>query len=406
MTKPSFNPAIEALSPPPVPAVQGWASAYSGRHGPLLDLSQAVPGYPPHPDLLRWLSEAAGSTAGAGYGPIEGDDSLRQAYADHVSILYGALIGMGNVHITAGCNQAFVAAVLAVAGAGDKVLLTNPFYFNHDTSLAMLGIRTGRVDCRAEDGFLPMPDAVEAGIGSGVKALALVSPNNPTGAVYPSGLLETLFDLCRRRGIWLILDETYRDFLPPDRQPAHRLFSVPGWEEGLIQLYSFSKSFCIPGHRLGAITAGKETIRAIAKIMDNLQICAPRPPQAAIARALPALGEWRLANAVEILRRAEALKKTMEGVEEWEIGAVGAYFAYIRHPFRGTASSEVAEKLASEAGIVCIPGDYFGSGQQDYLRFAFANADSGTIRLLRHRLMNFHCKKSQARCANSATTAS
>ena len=389
MTQPLINPAIEALSPPPVPAVQGWASAYSGRHGPLLDLSQAVPGYPPHPDLLRWLSEAAGSTACAGYGPIEGDDALRQAYAEHVAALYGAPVDAGNVHITAGCNQAFVAAALAIAGAGDRVLLTNPFYFNHDTTLAMLGIGSGRVDCRAEDGFLPTPAAVEAAIGPGVKALALVSPNNPTGAVYPSELLETLFDLCRRRGIWLILDETYRDFLPLDRQPAHRLLSSPGWEEGLIQLYSFSKSFCIPGHRLGAITAGKETIRAVAKIMDNLQICAPRPPQAAIARALPALGEWRAANAFEILRRAEALKETMAGVEGWQIGALGAYFAYIKHPFGSAGSPKVAEKLASEAGVVCIPGAYFGAGQQAYLRFAFANADSETIRLLRRRLSDF-----------------
>lgn len=389
MTELLFNPAIEALSPPPVPAVQDWASAYSGRHGPLLDLSQAVPGYPPHPDLLRWLGEAAGSTAWAGYGPIEGDDALRQAYAEHVSALYGASMEARNVHITAGCNQAFVAAALAVAGAGDKVLLTNPFYFNHDTTLAMLGIGTGRVDCRAEDGFLPAPAAVEAAIGPGVKALALVSPNNPTGAVYPPSLLEALFDLCRRRGIWLILDETYRDFLPPDRQPAHRLFSVPGWEDGLIQLYSFSKSFCIPGHRLGAITAGEATIRAVAKIMDNLQICAPRPPQAAVARALPALGEWRMANAIEILQRAETLKETMQGLDGWEIGAVGAYFAYIRHPFRSVASSAVAEKLASEAGIVSIPGDYFGADQQDYLRFAFANANSETIGLLRRRLTDF-----------------
>lgn len=389
MTKPLFNPAIEALSPPPIPAVQGWASLYSGRHGPLIDLSQAVPGYPPHPHLLRWLAEAAGSTASAGYGPIEGDDALRQAYAGHVSALYGAAIGARNIHVTAGCNQAFVAACLAIAAAGDKVLLTNPFYFNHDTSLAMLGIATGRVECRAEDGFLPTPEAVEAAIGPGVKALALVSPNNPTGAVYPSGLIEALFDLCRQHGLWLILDETYRDFLPPDQLPAHRLFSVPGWEQGLIQLYSFSKSFCIPGHRLGAITAGEEAIGAIAKIMDNLQICAPRAPQAAVARGLPALGGWRAANAFEISSRADALKEVMEGIEGWDIGAVGAYFAFIRHPFRGASSSEAAKRLAGEAGILAIPGDYFGPGQQDYLRFAFANADVETIRLLRPRLGAF-----------------
>ncbi|TAM95792.1 MAG: aminotransferase class I/II-fold pyridoxal phosphate-dependent enzyme, partial [Rhizobiaceae bacterium] len=264
MTRPPFNPAIEALLPPPIPAVQRWAGAYEGKYGPLIDLSQAVPGYPPHPDLLRWLADAAGSVACAGYGPIEGDDALRRAYAEHVSALYGVPIGASNIHITAGCNQAFVAACLAVAGPGNKVLLTNPFYFNHETSLAMLGIGVGTVACGAGDGFVPAMAAVEAAIMPGVKALALVSPNNPTGAVYPPDRIAALFDLCRRRGIWLILDETYRDFLPPDRWPAHRLFSVPDWEEGLIQLYSFSKSFCIPGHRLGAIAAGEETIAAIA----------------------------------------------------------------------------------------------------------------------------------------------
>jgi aspartate/methionine/tyrosine aminotransferase len=393
MIKPPFNPAIDSLSPPPIPAVQGWASIYSGKYGPLIDLSQAVPGYPPHPDLLRWLAEAAGSAAYAGYGPIEGDNGLREAYAGHVSALYGAAMGIRNIHITAGCNQAFVAACLAVAGAGDKVLLTNPFYFNHDTSLAMLGIAAGRVDCSAEDGFLPTPKAVEAAIGPGVKALALVSPNNPTGAVYPPDLIQTLFELCRRHGLWLILDETYRDFLPSDRQPAHRLFSVPGWGDRLIQLYSFSKSFCIPGHRLGAITAGEETIETIAKIMDNLQICPPRAPQAAVARGLPVLDGWRAANTLEISRRAEALKETMEGVEGWDIGAVGAYFAFIRHPFRGVSSSEAAQKLAGEAGILAIPGDYFGPGQQNYLRFAFANADVETIRLLRPRLGSFSASR-------------
>ncbi len=74
----------------------------------------------------------------------------------------------------------------------------------------------------------------------------------------------------------------------PIRQP-HGLFSLAGWEETLISLYSFSKSFCIPGHRLGAITAGRTVIEQIAKIMDNLQICAPRAAQGAVAKALPLL---------------------------------------------------------------------------------------------------------------------
>ena len=79
----------------------------------------------------------------------------------------------------------------------------------------------------------------------------------------------------------------------------------------------------------------------------------------------------------------------MRSVNDWKLDAIGAYFAFVRHPFAGHSSVEVAEKLAKEAGIVCIPGVYFGEGQQGYLRFAFANADVETIGRITERLANF-----------------
>jgi aspartate/methionine/tyrosine aminotransferase len=384
-----FNPLVDKLSLPPVPSVAAWGRAYDGAKGPLIDLSQAVPGYPAHPEMLRLLGETASSTAYTGYGPIEGDAALRNVYGAHVAEVYGASLSAANTHITSGCNQAFVCAAMTVAGPGNTVLMTEPFYFNHETTLAMMGINTAFVACKAEDGFLPEVSAIQAAIGTDVKALALVSPNNPTGAIYPPQLLEAIFKLCRDKGIWLILDETYRDFLPEAGQKPHGLFAIAGWEDTLISLYSFSKSFCIPGHRLGAITAGEQVIGQVAKIMDNLQICAPRAPQAAVAEALPLLADWREENRQEIGRRADALKKVMRGLNDWKLDAIGAYFAFVRHPFAGVRSEVVAEKLAKTAGITCIPGGYFGEGQQDYLRFAFANADAATIALIEERLKNF-----------------
>jgi aspartate/methionine/tyrosine aminotransferase len=385
----AFNPLVATLSLPPVPSVAAWGRAYDGTQGPLIDLSQAVPGYPAHPEMLRLLGEAGSSKAFTGYGPIEGEASLRQVYGAHVAGVYGAPLSAANIHITSGCNQAFVCAAMTVAGPGDTVLMTEPFYFNHETTLSMMGIRTAFVPCRAEAGFLPEISAIEAAITPDVKALALVSPNNPTGAIYPPTLLAAIFQLCRRKGVWLILDETYRDFLPEAGQTPHGLFALDGWKDTLISLYSFSKSFCIPGHRLGAITGSEEVIGQVAKIMDNLQICAPRAAQDAVATALPLLADWREENRQEIGRRAEALKAVMQLLPEWKLDAIGAYFAFVRHPFAGAGSAEVAEKLARQAGVTCIPGAYFGESQQTYLRFAFANADVETIGRLTERLKNF-----------------
>ncbi|NLS03661.1 aminotransferase [Rhizobium sp. P32RR-XVIII] len=379
------NPLVARLSPPPIPSVLAWAREYDGSRGPLLDLSQAVPGYPAHPEMLRLLGETAASPAMTGYGAIEGEEVLRKAYAAHMSDVYGARVSAANIHITSGCNQAFMCSVIALAQAGETIGLTNPFYFNHETTLSMLGIGRVLVECDAANGFLPDVASAEKALLSGARALAVVTPNNPTGAVYPPALLRELFHLCRKHGAWLILDETYRDFLPANSGSPHDLLSIEGWEETLILLYSFSKSFCIPGHRLGAITAGPRIVAEIAKIMDNMQICAPRAAQVAVATALPILADWRAANRLEITRRADALKAVMAATNGWSIAAIGAYFAFIRHPYGDTPSVTVAERLAKKAGVVCIPGSYFGEGQDGYLRLAFANADADAIGLLRER---------------------
>ena len=123
--------------------------------------------------------------------------------------------------------------------------------------------------------------------------------------------------------------------------------------------------------------------------MDNVQICARAPAQIALARALPALDEWRAENRAEIVRRATALKTVMAKLPNWTVEAQGAYFAYVRHPFPGTASTEVARHLATRAGIVCIPVISSGSPRVNSLRFAFANANVDTILALEARLKTF-----------------
>jgi len=76
----------------------------------------------------------------------------------------------------------------------------------------------------------------------------------------------------------------------------------------------------------------------------------------------------------------------MAGLDGWELLSTGAYFGYVRHPFGGTASIEVAKRMAREAGVLTIPGTFFGDGQEDFLRFAFANAGRDVIAGLPERL--------------------
>jgi hypothetical protein len=384
-----FNPHIQDLSSPHIPEAQGWARAYDGSLGPLINLSQAVPGTAPPPALLERLAAAAADPEVARYGFIEGEPPLREAYAAHVSALYGGRVRPADVSITSGCNQAFFAIMMLLARSGGAVILPSPWYFNHQMTLDMLGLETRALPCGPDRGFLPDPAEAEALIDERVKALVLVTPNNPTGAVYPPSLIEAFAELCRRRGIWLVVDETYRDFLPRGVNRPHGLLADETWREGVIQLYSFSKAYAIPGHRLGAIVADGRVVTELAKIMDSLQICAPRAGQTALIWAIDAMAEWREGVRAEINRRSEAFAAAIRDVPGWRIDSIGAYFAYVRHPYHGVPVERVARLLAEERGVSVLPGTFFSPDGETHLRIAVANVAAEALEPLPQRLAGF-----------------
>ena len=384
-----FNANVRDTGTPPIPEAQGWAKRYDGALGPMIDLSQAVPGYPPHADLLSRLAEAAGTQAAAKYGDIYGDEGLRQALSTEISARFRGKVTADNIAITSGCNQAFVLAIMALAKAGDNVLLPAPWYFNHQMTLQMLGVEPRALPATAANGFVPDVTEAERLLDGKTRAIVLVTPNNPTGAIYPPATIAAFAALCRRKNIWLIVDETYRDFLAADYGSPHTLFSDGAWSENVLSLYSFSKSYCIPGHRVGAIIGGRGILDEIGKVIDCVQICAPRAAQTALTWAIPSLNDWRAGNTTEITRRAVAFREAMAACPGWQLLSIGAYFAYVAHPFQGASVFAVAEKLAATRGVLGLPGPWFGPGQENHLRLAFANVSVESIREIPARLAGF-----------------
>ncbi len=385
---PAANPLVVDTGTPPIPEARAWLDHYDGRHGPILNLSQAAPGSPPPPQMLAALGRAAADPATATYGAILGETALREVYAAHTGHVYGAEIAPAEIAITTGCNQAFFAALMAVAKAGDAVMLPEPWYFNHQMTLKMLGYVIVPLPCRADNGFVP--DIAEARAllaRTPCKAIVLVTPNNPTGAIYPTATLRAFAGLAVETRTWLMLDETYRDFLNAAGARPHDLLSTPDYAALIVQLYSFSKSYAVPGHRLGALRAPVQLMPEITKVLDCLQICAPRVGQIALTDAIPSLSLWREANRAEIVARAASFAAEMAGSNGWAIRSIGAYFAYVAHPFGAMAAREVARRLAERAGILALPGTFFGgSGQNGFLRVAFANADQAALVGLARRL--------------------
>jgi len=374
------NPLVASVAEPPIAEAQSWIAGRSfPADRPLLDLAQAVPGYPPAEPLRDHLAEIVRRPETSRYTDILGLPALRAALAAHMGESYGADIAASQVGITAGCNQAFCVALNALAGAGDEVILPAPYYFNHQMWLDMQGIRAVHLPCEEERGAIPDPTVAAGLVGPRTRAIVLVTPNNPTGAIYPPETIAAFFDLAQANGIALIVDETYKDFRP-DTAPAHGLFAKPEWDGTLVQLYSFSKAYSLTGYRVGAVACGPEILGAVAKIMDCVAICAPNLSQQAALFGLANLAGWREERRQMMNDRVVALRHAFAGTNSgYALVSAGAYFAWVRHPHEGSDSMQVARTLAKDHNLLCLPGSMFGPGQDRYLRLAFANLEADAM---------------------------
>ena len=378
----AVNPAVNRIEAPPIMEAQSWVKP-GLRNRTLLNLCQAVPSWKCAEALDDEVARLAHEPGISLYTDIYGIAELRSAIADHFSADYRGKVLAENVCVTAGCNQAFAAAIMAIGRAGDNVIVPVPYFFNHTMWLGMLSVEARFVPGIGE----PDVAAVATLIDDRTRAIVLCSPNNPTGSIYSPETIRALFDLARARGIALVIDETYKDFRDGDA-PAHPIFAIDGWQDSFIHLYSFSKAYAMTGYRVGAITASTRVLAEIEKIMDCLAICTTHISQRAALFALTKLEDWKRAKIAMMHGRLSALRQAFErqGLR-YELVSSGALFAYVKHPFADETAKQVAMRLAGEHDLLCLPGSMFGPGQERYLRIAFANAEASDMETLVDRLI-------------------
>ena len=379
-----------ATFPPPVMEAHRWLEGVAfPEDRPLINVSQAAPVDPPPLPLRQAMAEFAVSQDSAHlYGPVLGNDDLRSELSAQIGSHYAARVITDQVAITSGCNQAFSAVISAITDQGDEVILPTPWYFNHKMWLDMVGVNSA--DLPTDDELLPDPDKARSLITDKTRAIVLVTPNNPAGVEYPSDLMRDFYELAQAKGLRLIIDETYRDF-DSRSGPPHDLFQQRSWDSTLVHLYSFSKAYRLTGHRVGAIATSAALLTEIEKFLDTVAICPGQIGQFAALWGLQNLSQWVADEREEILHRRAAINEGMPRLANngWRLLGLGAYFAYLEHPF-DIASDELAKHLVAEAGILLLPGTMFmpahdANGKRQ-IRIAFANLNRAGIAELFDRL--------------------
>jgi len=273
--------------------------------------------------------------------------------------------------------MAFLNAVLAVTDPGDEVILPIPYYFNHEMALTMIGCRA--VGVRTDATYQLDLAALRAAITVRTRAIVTISPNNPTGAVYPEADLRAVNALCADHGIVHITDEVYEYFTYGEA----RHYS-PGSDASsrahTISLFSLSKAYGFAGWRIGYMVVPDELFDAVNKIQDTNLICPPIVCQAAAAAVLRVGRPYCAPHvaALDVVRHEvhEVLAGIADIVEA--PATEGAFYVLLRVRTDLDAFT-LTRRLIERHRIAVVPGSAFGVTGTCALRVSFGALDRASV---------------------------
>jgi aspartate/methionine/tyrosine aminotransferase len=293
-----------------------------------ISLGQGVVYYGPPAAVMEKLQTFGQSIENHKYGPVEGIPELLSAFKTKLKTENNIDTGNGSrIIVTAGANMAFLNALLATTDPGDEIILQVPCYFNHEMAVCMVNCKAVLVS--TDHNYQLCPDRIKACINERTRAIVTVSPNNPSGAVYPQSVLREINDICKQHGIYHISDEAYEYFTYNDASHFSS-GSIAGANEHTISLFSLSKAYGFASWRIGYMVVPEHLAMSIMKAQD------------------------------------------MQSISSFCTTPVtdGAFYFLIKID-TDISSMELTKRLICEHRVAVLPGDTFGLQQACYLRVAY-----------------------------------
>jgi aspartate aminotransferase len=372
--------------PSPIRKLEACARATERRGVRLFSLNIGQPDLSTAPGFLACARQEEGSVLA--YGPSGGLYPLREAFAEYYRSL-GLAVTEEDVLVTTGGSEAVFFALAAAADPGDEVLTPEPCYPNYRGFATLAGVTLAALPTSIESGFaLPSPEAFEAAITPRTRAVVVCNPSNPTGAVYPAAALRSLVEIARRRGLFVIADEVYREFVYDGLRPAS-LLEIPGAEEVTVVVDSTSKRLSACGARVGALVTRHPALRDAVMRFAQARLSPPVLEQKGAIAALRGLAPFVRASVAEYERRRDVTLEELARIP----GVVaprpqGAFYLLARLPVR--SSDEFCRWLLEEfedggETVMLAPGSGFyatpGRGE-DEVRIAYVLGETPLRRAL------------------------
>jgi aspartate/methionine/tyrosine aminotransferase len=363
---------MSAVQAPIIPIVGELIRTNPGT----ISLGQGMVSWGPPPEAIEAARAAAGDAASHRYGAVEGQDALLDAIRRKLAAENRLDLAGTRVLVTTGSNMAFLSLVQALTVPGDEIVLPVPFYFNHEMAVRIADCVP--VTVATDRHYQVDPDAIARAITPRTRAVVTVSPNNPSGAVYPEEALRAVNALCAARGIVHVSDEAYEYFTYGT--PHFSAGSIPGAGAHTVSLYSLSKAYGFAGWRIGYMVVPEWMNEALYKVQDTVLICPPIVCQAA-ARAALDVGRAYSSPAIASLAavRQEVLAEFASIADLAEVPEPGGAFYCLPRLETTMPAMTVMERLVREHKVAAIAGDTFGLTGGSYLRISYGALAGPTV---------------------------
>ena len=372
--------------PPYVFNVIGDLKMAARRQGDdIIDFSMGNPDGATPPHIVAKMVEAAQRPDTHRYSVSKGLPRLRKAIADWYQKRYSVeLDAEKETIVTIGSKEGIAHLCLALLDRGDTVLVPNPSYPIHIYGPVIAGADVRSVPMTDPQSF---PEKLEEALRTHYpkpKMLILNFPSNPTAVTVPDGFFEKIVALCREYGVWLVHDLAYADIVF-DGYQAPSLLQVPGARDVAVEFFTLSKSYNMPGWRVGFMAGNAKLVNALARIKSYHDYGMFTPIQVAAIHALEGPQECVQEICETYRKRRDVLCQGLHQLG-WPVDIPKAtMFVWAKIPaqYRELGSLGFAKKLLEQAKVAVSPGIGFGEYGDEYIRFALIENEARTRQALR-----------------------
>ncbi len=339
----------------------------------IIDFGMGNPDMPTPAHIVEKLIETARDPRSNRYSASRGIKGLRRAMAAYYERRFGVELNPDTeVIATLGSKEGFANIAQAITAPGDVVLVPNPAYPIHAFGFILAGAAIRHVPAPTPEEFLSRAAVSVRHSQPSPLAIVVNYPSNPTAQMANLDFYKEVVALAKKHSMWVLSDCAYADTYFDDSNPPPSILQVEGAKDIAIEFQSLSKTYAMPGWRMGFAAGNRTLIQALARIKSYLDYGAYTPIQVAATAALN--GPQDCVDEIRGIYRSrrDVLVESM-GRAGWDIPSPPAtMFAWAPIPeaFRQLGSMEFAKQLLIEAKVAVSPGIGFGEYGEGYVRIA------------------------------------